>query len=159
MAAFIPPLIAGLSAAAKALLKTPAGKKAIEKGSKAVARFLKREDPKSFAASDAQKAAGQRLQNTMKGRRRNEKIRVAGAAGAAGAAVGRETKKDDVREDWRDMKANAIEEEVQRKRAAAAKKRRQEISQEAATLLNKGGLIKSRIDGIARKGKTKAKHR
>ena len=56
------PLIPGLTVAAKALLKTPAGQAAVKRGSKAVTRFLKREDPKSFAASDAQKAAGQKLQ-------------------------------------------------------------------------------------------------
>ena len=154
--------LAGLGLAARALLKTPAGQRAIARGSKAVERFLKRNDPKSFAATPAQKTAGQRLQKTMKRRRRNEKIRVAGAAGAAGAVVGRDTTKG-VREDWRDMKANAIEEGQQRTRAAAAKKRRQEISQEAATLLNKGGFIKSRkksIDGpIVLRGKTRAPHR
>tara|TARA_R110000765_G_scaffold75157_1_gene147369 strand:- start:237 stop:707 length:471 start_codon:yes stop_codon:yes gene_type:complete len=151
----IPPGWSGLTVAAKALLKTPAGQAAVKRGSKAITRFLKREDPKSFAASDAQKAAGQKLQKTMKGRRRNEKIRAAGAAGVTGAVVGRETKKG-VREDFRDMKATAAKEEEQRTKAAAAKKRRQKISREAATLLNGGGLIKSRRDGIARKGKTKA---
>jgi hypothetical protein len=152
------PLIAGLSAAAKRLLQTTAGEKAIKKGSAAVARFLKRNDPDAFKPTPAQIAAGQKLQKTMKRRRRNEKIRVAGAAGAAGVAVGRETTKDDVREDWRDMKATAIEEEAQRTKAASTKKRRQEISQEAATLLNKGGFVskKTNRDGIAIRGKTRA---
>jgi hypothetical protein len=64
-----------------------------------------------------------------------------------------------MREDWRDMKANAVKEEEQRAAAMAAKEKRQEITRKTATLLNKGGLIKSRIDGIAAKGKTRAKHR
>ena len=171
----IAPVLAGLGLAARALLKTPAGQRAIARGSKAVERFLKRNDPKSFAATPAQKTAGQRLQKTMKRRRRNEKIRGAAAAGAAGVAVGRDTKKG-VREDWRDMKANAIEEGQQRTRAAAAKEKRQKISLEAATLRGirskstysrkplsaeeKARLIKSSIDGpIVRKGKTRAPHR
>lgn len=113
-----------LTAAARALLATPAGKKAIYKGSKAVARFLKGADPAAFVSSAAQKAAGQRLQSTMKRRARNAKIRVAGAAGAAGYGAAELSNE----EGPIDMKA-------------------------------KGGLIKSRIDGIAAKGKTRAKHR
>jgi hypothetical protein len=149
-----------LTAAALALLATPAGKKAIYKGSKAVARFLKGADPAAFVSSAAQKAAGQRLQSTMKRRARNAKIRVAGAAGAAGyGAAELSNEEGPMREDWRDMKANAVKEEEQRAAAAAAKEKRQEITRKTATLLNKGGLIKSRIDGIAAKGKTRAKHR
>ena len=151
------PLIAGLSAAAKALLKTPAGQKAVERGSKAVARFLRKNDPDAFKPSEAQIAAGQKLQKTLKRKRLNKNIRVGTAAAAAGAAAGRETKKG-VREDWRDMKATAAEEEAQRTKAASTKKRRQEISQEAATLLNKGGFVgkKTKRDGIAIRGKTRA---
>ena len=150
------PLIAGLSAAARALLKTPAGQKALDKGSKAVARFLRKNDADAFKPSEAQQAAGQRLQKTMKRRRRNEKIRVGTAAGAAGVAVGRETK-NGVREDWRDMKATAAEEEKQRKKVPSPERRRK-ISQEAATLLNKGGFVgkKTKRDGIAIRGKTRA---
>jgi hypothetical protein len=149
-----------LTAAARALLKTPAGQKAIRKGSKAVARFLKGADPAAFVPSAAQRTAGQRLQGTMARRARNERIRVAGAAGAAGyGAAELSNEEGPMREDWRDMKANAVKEEEQRAAAMAAKERGQEITRKTATLLNKGGLIKSRIDGIAAKGKTRAKHR
>jgi NAD dependent epimerase/dehydratase family enzyme len=148
------------TAAARALLKTPAGQIAIRKGSKAVARYLKRMDPAAFVSSAAQRTAGQRLQSTMARRARNAKIRVAGAAGAAGyGAAELSNEKEYMREDFRDMKANAVKEEEQRAAAAAAKEKRQEITRETAALLNKGGLIKSRIDGIAAKGKTRAKHR
>jgi hypothetical protein len=149
-----------LTAAARALLKTPAGQKAIRKGSKAVARFLKGADPAAFVPSAAQRTAGQRLQGTMARRARNDRIRVAGAAGAAGyGAAELSNEEGPMREDWRDMKANAVKEEEQRAAAMAAKERGQEITRKTATLLNKGGLIKSRIDGIAAKGKTRAKHR
>ena len=83
-----------LAAAALALLATPAGQIAIRKGSKAVARFLKRTKP----------TRGSVL-----------------LAGSGAAELSNE-------EGPIDMK-------------------------------NKGGLIKSRIDGIAAKGKTRAKHR
>tara|TARA_R110002012_G_scaffold123457_1_gene273920 strand:+ start:513 stop:983 length:471 start_codon:yes stop_codon:yes gene_type:complete len=150
------PLIAGLSAAAKALLKTPAGQKAVERGSKAVARFLRKNDPDAFKPSEAQRKAGEKLQKTMGRRRRNEKIRVGTAAAAAGAAAGRKTK-NGVREDWRDMKATAAEQEKQRKKVPSPETRKK-ISQEAATLLNKGGFVgkKTKRDGIAIRGKTRA---
>jgi hypothetical protein len=83
-----------LTAAALALLATPAGQIAIRKGSKAVARLLKRNKP----------TRGSVL-----------------LAGSGAAELSNE-------EGPIDMKA-------------------------------KGGLIKSRIDGIAAKGKTRAKHR
>jgi len=96
------PAIAGLGAAAtRALLKTPAGQKALDKGSKAAARFLKKYDPRTMTKQE----------------RRNKKISVAGAAVTEPSILGGDTN------------------------------------------LTKGGLIKSHIDGIARKGKTRAKHR
>ena len=82
------------TAAARALLATPAGQIAIRKGSKAVARFLKRNKPTRTSVL---------------------------LAGSGAAELSNE-------EGPIDMK-------------------------------NKGGLIKSRIDGIAAKGKTRAKHR
>lgn len=140
------PLIAGLTAAAKALLNTPAGRKAVEKGSKAVTRFLKRKDPKAFEPTPAQQAAGRRLQQTMKRKRLVKNIQVGTAAAAAGAAAGIATDEDEYMcEDWRDMKANAIEEE-----------RRRKLDRESAGLLNKGGFVKGKAnrDGIAIRGKT-----
>ena len=114
-----------LAVAAKTLLKTPAGQIAIRKGSKAVARFLKRNKPTRTSVL---------------------------LAGSGAAELSNE-------EGPIDMKANAAKEEEQRAAAAAAKEKRQEITRKTAALLNKGGLIKSRIDGIATKGKTRAKHR
>lgn len=152
------PLIAGLSAAAKALLRTPAGQRAIERGSKAVARFLKKNDPDAFKPSDKMKEAGQRLQKTMKGRRRSQRVIDATAAGAAGVVVGRDTKKS-VREDWRDMKAKAIEEERQRKARKEKRKKRSKLDAESATLLKKGGPVAKTRDGIAMRGKTRAPSR
>ena len=77
------PLLAGLTVGAKALLNTPAGKRAVAKGSKAVVRFLKGKDPKAFKPTPAQREAGRRLQKTMKGRRLKTNIKVGAGAGAA----------------------------------------------------------------------------
>ena len=192
----VAPVLAGLGLAARALLRTPAGQRAIARGSKAVERFLRRNDPGAFKPTDAQVTAGKKLQKTMKKRRLVKNIKVGAGAGAAGAIAGRASNKTDALlsekqtpesnlQRARDLDdearrkaydkhftrsfykgagaARAVGVPPQRKKAAATKKRRQEISQEAATLLNKGGFIKSRktsIDGpIVRKGHTRAPHR
>ena len=135
--------IAGLSAGARALLKTPAGQRAVDRGSKAVARFLKNKDPSSFTPSDAQKLAGQRLQKTMKRRALNKNVKVGVGSGAAGVAAGRVTKPDDKkREDFRDMKANARKKSRKKREDAFKEGRVQKTRKETATLLNKGGKVK-----------------
>jgi hypothetical protein len=135
--------MAGLSAGARALLKTPAGQRAVDKGSKAVARFLKNKDPSSFKPSDAQKIAGQRLQKTMKRRALNKNVKVGAGSGAAGVAAGRATKSDDKkREDFRDMKANARKKSRKKREDAFKEGRVQKTRKETATLLNKGGKVK-----------------
>ena len=135
--------IAGLSAGARALLKTPAGQRAVDRGSKAVARFLKNKDPSSFTPSDAQKLAGQRLQKTMKRRALNKNVKVGVGSGAAGVAAGRVTKPDDKkREDFRDMKANARKKSRKKREDAFKEGRVQKTRKETATLLNEGGKVK-----------------
>jgi|TARA_R110000824_G_C14789129_1_gene633003 hypothetical protein len=91
----VAPVLAGLSAAARALLKTPAGQRAIEKGSKAVARFLKNKDPADFKPTAAQIAQGKNLQKIMKRRRLVKNIKVGVGAGAAGAIAGKALNKTD----------------------------------------------------------------
>jgi len=87
------PILAGLSVAARTLLKTPAGQRAIARGSKSVARFLKRNDPKAFKPTDAQVAAGKKLQKTLKRKRLVKNIKVGAASGATGVAAGKATNK------------------------------------------------------------------
>jgi hypothetical protein len=120
------PILMKLSAAARTLLKTPAGRKAVEKGSTAVKKFLERHEQvinphglpaKKLAANTAKAAA------------------AVAAAGTAGGTLGHAY----------DKYAN----ESSRRRHG----------------YKKGGVVKSSrkksksIDGIARKGKTRAKHR
>ena len=62
------PFIAGLSVAAKALLKTPAGEKALKEGGKKLLNFVKKHDDVLFAAGTVAGTAAMasRLEETQK---------------------------------------------------------------------------------------------
>ena len=135
--------IAGLSAGARALLNTPAGKRAIDRGSQSVMRFLKKNADDIKPPTDKQLAAGQRLQKTMKGRALNKNVKVGVGSGAAGVAAGRVTKPDDKkREDFRDMKADALKDARKKRVAAFEEARVNKTRKDSAALLNKGGMVK-----------------
>ena len=139
----VAPFIAGLSAGARALLQTPAGKRAIDRGSQSVMRFLKKNADDIKPPTDKQLAAGQRLQKTMKKRALNKNVKVGVGSGAAGVAAGRVTKPDDKkREDFRDMKADALKDARKKRVSAFEEARVNKTRKDSAALLNKGGMVK-----------------
>ena len=136
-------LIAGLSAGARALLQTPAGKRAIDRGSQSVMRFLKKNADDIKPPTDKQLAAGQRLQKTMKRRALNKNVKVGAGSVAAGVAAGRATKPDDKkREDFRDMKADALKDAREKRVSAFEEARVNKTRKDSAALLNEGGKVK-----------------
>ena len=145
----VAPIITGISKTAEALLKTPAGQRAIKRGTKSVNRFLKKNADDIKPPTPKQQEAGKRLQKSMKKRALNKKVQVGAGSGATGVAVGRETKSNNRkgRTDFRDMKANALKESRRKREDAFKEGRVRKTRKEAATLLNKGGRVESNIEG------------
>lgn len=140
------PIITGISKTAEALLKTPAGQRAIKRGTKSVNRFLKKNADDIKPPTPKQQEAGKRLQKSMKKRALNKKVQVGAGSGATGVAVGRKTKSNNRkgRTDFRDMKANALKESRRKREDAFKEGRVRKTRKEAATLLNKGGEVRKR---------------